>query len=108
MLDHNAPSEYAAARWECMDTTGRGTRCLGKGCGRAVKNTVLLIQLILGIVLMVCVLLQTKGSGFTGSFTGDQSSVYRTRRGVERSLFRFTIGLAILFCVVALVASLLK
>ncbi len=75
---------------------------------QTVKNTVLLIQLILGVVLVVCVLLQTKGSGFTGSFTGDQSSVYRTRRGVERSLFRFTIGLAILFCVVALVASLIK
>ena len=71
-----------------------------------MKNTVLLVQLILAVTLMVCVLLQTKGSGFTGSFTGDQSSVYRTRRGVERTLFRFTIGLAILFCIVALVSSL--
>jgi len=88
--------------------SARTTSRVGKGCERAVKNTVLLIQLILGVVLVVCVLLQTKGSGFTGSFTGDQSSVYRTRRGVERSLFRFTIGLAILFCVVALVASLIK
>ncbi len=73
-----------------------------------MKNTILLVQLILGIVLMVCVLLQTKGSGFTGSFTGDQSSVYRTRRGVERTLFRFTIGLAIVFCAVALAASLIR
>jgi len=73
-----------------------------------VKNTVLLVQLILGIVLVVCVLLQTKGAGFTGSFTGDQSSVYRTRRGVERTLFRFTVGLAILFCLVALLASLVR
>lgn len=73
-----------------------------------MKTTILLVQVILAIVLIVCVLLQTKGSGFTGSFTGDQSSVYRTRRGVERTLFRFTIGLAILFCIVALVASLIK
>ncbi len=73
-----------------------------------MKNTVLLVQLILGIVLVVCVLLQTKGAGFTGSFTGDQSSVYRTRRGVERTLFRFTVGLAILFCLVALLASLVR
>jgi preprotein translocase subunit SecG len=73
-----------------------------------VKNTVLLVQLILGIVLVVCVLMQTKGAGFTGSFTGDQSSVYRTRRGVERTLFRFTVGLAILFCLVALLASLVR
>lgn len=80
----------------------------GKGLFRAVKNTVILIQVILAVVLMVCVLLQTKGSGFTGSFTGDQSSVYRTRRGVERTLFRFTIGLAVLFCLVALLSSLLK
>ncbi len=73
-----------------------------------MKNTVLLVQLILGIVLVVCVLMQTKGAGFTGSFTGDQSSVYRTRRGVERTLFRFTVGLAILFCLVALLASLVR
>lgn len=73
-----------------------------------MKNTVLLVQLILGLVLMVCVLLQTKGSGFTGSFSGDQSSVFRTRRGVERTLFRFTIGLAVVFCGVALAASLIR
>lgn len=73
-----------------------------------MKNTVLLIQVILALVLIACVLLQAKGSGFTGSFTGDSSSVYRTRRGVERSLFRFTVGLGIIFCAVALVASLIQ
>jgi preprotein translocase subunit SecG len=73
-----------------------------------VKSTVLIIQLLLGVVLVICILLQTKGSGFTGSFTGDQSSVYRTRRGVERTLFRFTIGLAIVFCAVALLSSLIQ
>jgi preprotein translocase subunit SecG len=73
-----------------------------------VKNVVLLVQVILGVVLIICILLQTKGSGFTGSFTGDQSSVYRTRRGVERTLFRFTIGLAIVFCATALLSSLIQ
>ncbi len=80
----------------------------GKATGQGMKNAVLLIQVILAVVLMVCVLLQTKGSGFTGSFTGDSSSVYRTRRGVERTLFRFTIGLAVLFGVVALAASFIQ
>jgi len=54
------------------------------------------------------VLLQAKGSGFSGSFTGDSSSVYRTRRGVERILFRFTIGIAVLFALVAIGASLIQ
>ncbi len=86
---------------------GRGL-VSGKGTYRAVKSTILVIQVILGVVLLVCILLQTKGSGFTGSFTGDQSSVYRTRRGVERTLFRFTIGTAIIFCVTALLSSLVQ
>ncbi len=73
-----------------------------------MKSTLLVIQIILAVVLVVCILLQTKGSGFTGSFTGDQSSVYRTRRGVERTLFRFTIVLAILFCATALLTSLIQ
>lgn len=72
-----------------------------------MKNAILLIQIILAVVLMICILLQTKGNGFSGSFTGDSSSVYRTRRGVEKTLFRFTIGLAIAFCLVAILASLL-
>ncbi len=73
-----------------------------------MKNTILLIQVILAVVLMVCIMLQTKGSGFTGSFTGDSSSVYRTRRGVEKSLFRFTITLAVVFCILAVAASLIQ
>lgn len=73
-----------------------------------MKSTILVIQVILGVVLLVSILLQTKGNGFTGSFTGDQSSVYRTRRGVERTLFRFTIGLAVVFCVTALLSSLIQ
>ncbi len=76
--------------------------------GGSVKSTILVIQVILGVTLLVCILLQTKGSGFTGSFTGDQSSVSRTRRGVERTLFRFTIGVAIIFCVTALLSSLIQ
>jgi preprotein translocase subunit SecG len=56
-------------------------------------------------VLTIIILLQTKGSGFTGMFGGDSSSVYRTRRGLELRMFQFTIGLAVLFFLVALVNS---
>ncbi len=58
-------------------------------------------QAILAVVLILVILLQVKGQGFSGSFGGD-SSVYRTRRGVEKTLFQFTIVLAVLFMAVAL------
>ncbi|MGD0121116.1 MAG: preprotein translocase subunit SecG [Candidatus Limnocylindrales bacterium] len=54
-------------------------------------------QDIIGVFLMIAILLQARGSGLSATFGGD-SSVYRSRRGVERRLWQFTILLAILFC----------
>jgi preprotein translocase subunit SecG len=55
-------------------------------------------QDIIGVFLMVAILLQARGSGLSATFGGD-SSVYRSRRGIERRLWQFTILLAVLFCV---------
>jgi preprotein translocase subunit SecG len=55
-------------------------------------------QDLVGIFLMLAILFQARGSGLSATFGGD-SSVYRSRRGVERRLWQFTILLAILFCV---------
>jgi len=60
-------------------------------------------QLIVSIALIFSVLLQARGSGLSGTFGGD-SSVYRSRRGIEKTLFRFTIVLAILFVIFSLVS----
>jgi preprotein translocase subunit SecG len=54
------------------------------------------VQIIISIVVILVVLLQSRGSGFSATFSSD-TSIYRTRRGVERTLFHATIGLAILF-----------
>ncbi|MBA2449298.1 MAG: preprotein translocase subunit SecG [Chloroflexi bacterium] len=54
------------------------------------------VQIIVSIVVILVVLLQSRGSGFSATFSSD-TSIYRTRRGVERTLFNATIGLAILF-----------
>jgi preprotein translocase subunit SecG len=62
-------------------------------------------QIIISAVLILVVLLQTKGSGFSGALSGDSSSIYRSRRGVERTLFQFTIGLAVLFLVISFWSS---
>ena len=55
-------------------------------------------QDLVGIFLMLAILFQARGSGLSATFGGD-SSVYRSRRGVERRLWQFTIALAVLFCV---------
>jgi preprotein translocase subunit SecG len=61
------------------------------------------IQSIISIALIVLILLQTKGSGLGGLFGGSDSSIYRTRRGLEKTLFNLTIALAVAFFVVAII-----
>jgi preprotein translocase subunit SecG len=58
-------------------------------------------QLIVSVALMVAVLLQARGTGLSGAFGGD-SAVYRSRRGIERRLWQFTIVLAVLFAIFSL------
>jgi preprotein translocase subunit SecG len=60
-------------------------------------------QIILAVALILAILLQVKGGGLGGIF-GQADSVYRTRRGVEKTLFQLTIVLAVLFIIVAIVS----
>jgi preprotein translocase subunit SecG len=55
-------------------------------------------QDLVGIFLMLAILFQARGSGLSATFGGD-SSVYRSRRGVEKRLWQFTVVLMVLFCV---------
>ncbi|MFN8454836.1 MAG: preprotein translocase subunit SecG [Anaerolineae bacterium] len=61
------------------------------------------IQIIISVTIIALVLLQTKGSGLGGIFGGD-GGVYRTRRGIEKTLYQATIGLAVFFFVVSLIS----
>jgi preprotein translocase subunit SecG len=60
-------------------------------------------QLILSGALIIAVLLQVKGGGLGGIF-GQADTVYRTKRGAEKTLFQLTIVLVALFIVVSIVA----
>ena len=71
-------------------------------------NILFVVQTILAVTLIVAILLQLRGQGFTGSFGGGSDSIYRTRRGVEKTLFQFTIGLAVAFMIIAVVTSIYK
>ena len=57
-------------------------------------------QIILSIALVVIVLFQVRGGGLGGIF-GQQSGVYRTRRGLEKVLFRLTIVFVSVFLVIS-------
>ncbi len=60
-------------------------------------------QIIISLVLVFVLLLQAKGSGFSGTFNND-ASVFRTRRGVEKTLFQMSIGLAVVFVLVSILS----
>ena len=51
--------------------------------------------------MMTAILLQSRGTGLSGVF-GGASNVYRTKRGIEKTLFIATIVLAVLFFVISL------
>jgi preprotein translocase subunit SecG len=57
-------------------------------------------QIIISVALTAVILLQTKGGGMGGMFGGTETAVYKTRRGVERTIFNITIGLSIAFFVI--------
>ena len=63
-------------------------------------------QIIVSIALIAAILLQARGTGLSGTFGGD-SAVYRSRRGVERRLWQFTIVLLALFVIFSLAAFIL-
>jgi preprotein translocase subunit SecG len=65
-----------------------------------------IIQIIISIALIAIILVQAQGQGGLGGIFGGDSTVYRTRRGVEKTLFNVTIGLAIAFFVVSIISVL--
>jgi preprotein translocase subunit SecG len=62
---------------------------------------IIVAQMILAMALIASILLQQRGTGLGGAFGGEVTA-YRSRRGIERTLFRLTIVLAVLFVVFSL------
>lgn len=53
--------------------------------------------IIISVLLILSVILQSKGAGLGGLTGADTGSVFTARRGVERTLFRLTIVLSAIF-----------
>jgi preprotein translocase subunit SecG len=59
--------------------------------------------IVISVALILAILFQVKGGGLGGIF-GQADTVYRTRRGVEKTLFQFTVVLVVLFVAVSIIA----
>ena len=64
------------------------------------ENYLNIAQVLVSMMLILVILLQAKGSGF-GAALGGPSSSFRTRRGLEKTLFQLTIVLAAAFILIS-------
>ena len=66
------------------------------------EDYIYVAQILIAIVLTVVILLQAKGSDVGGIFGGQSAGgSFRTRRGIEKTLFQMTIVLAIVFLIIS-------
>lgn len=61
--------------------------------------------IITSIALIASVILQSKGAGLGGLTGGDTGGIFTARRGIEKILFWVTIGLSVLFFVLAIATT---
>lgn len=64
-------------------------------------------MIITSIALIVSVILQSKGAGLGGLTGGDSGSIFTARRGIEKTLFRITIILSVIFFILAVATVLI-
>lgn len=67
-------------------------------------NTLYIGLIIISIALVVSVILQSRGGGLGGLVGGEGGSVFSTRRGIEKTLFRATIVLSVIFFLLAILS----
>lgn len=60
-------------------------------------------MIIISIALIASVILQSKGAGLGGLAGSDSGGFYSARRGIEKTLFRITIVLSVIFMILAVI-----
>ena len=68
-----------------------------------MDTTINIIMIFVSLLLVAVILMQVKGQG-TALFGAAESS-FRTRRGIELALFRFTIALVGVFILVSIISA---
>jgi len=72
-----------------------------------LKNIILVSQIIISALLIFFIVIQSKGTGISGSIMGG-SPVYSTKRGIEKTVFYATIIFSCLFFVSSLILLIIK
>lgn len=62
------------------------------------------IQIIFAVSLVISILLQARGAGL-GSVFGGTGTVFKTRRGIDRLLFRMTIVFMIALGIISIIGA---
>lgn len=70
------------------------------------QSILVIAQIVIGILLIILILLQQRGEGM-GILGGLSSQFYGTRRGLEKSIFVFTVILGSLFIALAIISFLI-
>ena len=71
----------------------------------SISEVLNVIQILVALTVIGAVILQAKGAGLGNIFGGAGAESYRTRRGLERSLFRGTIVLMLVFVGLSIAAT---
>jgi len=58
-------------------------------------------QIVISVGLIGIIMMQVRGGGLGGIF-GNADTVYRSKRGLEKTMFQFTIVLIVLFVAICL------
>jgi preprotein translocase subunit SecG len=61
-------------------------------------------QIVIAIAVSASILLQARGTGLSSTF-GGESTAYRSRRGLERTLFRLTVVLIAVYVVISILGA---
>lgn len=72
-----------------------------------METALYVAQIITAVVLVLIVLTQNRSGGLGSAFGGDSSAINRTRRGIEKTLFNFTIGAAVAFLVISIASTMI-
>jgi len=68
-----------------------------------VESFFQIAQILVSVLLIAIILIQIRGQG--SGFFGSAQASFRTRRGVEKTMFQFTIVLAVVFTLLAIVSA---
>lgn len=70
----------------------------------SIQTALNIAQILISVLLIAILVLQAKGSGFGAALGGSTTSVFRTRRGIEKTLYNLTIVLIVIFICISILS----